>query len=77
MKYLIEDEDKTGFPFIIHFYYENVSEIGEIEVYRTGKFYFKDYNFNSGMNVADFVKMMKTVKKELRKQKIRTWLKNS
>lgn len=32
MKYLIEKENKIGFPFIIHFYYKNVCEMGDIEV---------------------------------------------
>lgn len=76
MKYLIEDEDKVGFPFIIHFrkkYYE----IGDIEVYRTGKVYFKDFPIKGGMSVNEILKALKIVKKELRKQKIRTWLKSS
>ncbi len=72
MKYLIENEDKVGFPFIIHFY-KKYYEIGNIEVYRTGKVYFKD---KSGMNVNEILKALKIVKKELRKQKIRTWFKS-
>lgn len=77
MKYLIEKENKIGFPFIIHFYYKNICEIGDIEVYRTGKIYFKDFPIKSGMSIKDIQKAMKIVKKELRKQKIRTWLKSS
>ena len=76
MKYLIEKEDKIGFPFIIHFYYENVYEIGDVEVYKTGKIYFKDFPIKSGMSVKTIQKVIKIIKKELRKQKIRTWLKN-
>lgn len=76
MKYLIEDEDKVGFPFIIHFY-KKYYEIGDIEVYRTGKVYFKDFPINGGMNVNEILKALKIVKKELRKQKIRTWFKSS
>lgn len=75
MKYIILD--KIGFPFEIHFYYENICEIGDIEVYRTGKIYFKDFPIKGGMSVKDIQKAMKIVKKELRKQKIRTWLKSS
>ena len=77
MKYLIEKEEKVGFPFIIHFYKKNVYEIGDIEVYRTGKIYFKDFPIKSGMSVKDIQKAMKIVRKELRKQKIRTWLRSS
>lgn len=76
MKYLIEDEDKVGFPFIIHFY-KKYYERGDIEVYRTGKVYFKDFPINGGMNVNEILKALKIVKKELRKQKIRTWFKSS
>lgn len=75
MKYLIEDEDKIGFPFIIHFYKKNY-EIGDIEVYRTGKVYFKDFPIKSGMSVNEILKALKIIKKELRKQKIRTWFKS-
>ena len=32
MKYLIEDEEKVGFPFIIHFH-KKYYEIGDIVVY--------------------------------------------
>ena len=76
MKYLIEDEDKVGFPFTIHFH-KKYYEIGDIEIYRTGKVYFKDFPINSGMSVNEILKVLKIVKKELRKQKIRTWLKSS
>ena len=75
MKYLIEDEDKVGFPFTIHFY-EKYCEIGDIEAYRTGKVYFKDFPIKSGMSANDILKALKIVKKELRKQKIRTWFKS-
>lgn len=75
MKYKITD--KIGFPFEIHFYYKNVCEIGDIEVYRSGKIYFKDFPIKSGMSVNSIQKALKIVKKELRKQKIRTWLKSS
>ena len=76
MKHLIEDEDKVGFPFIIHFH-KKYYEIGDIEVYRTGKIYFKDFPINGGMNANEILKALKIVKKELRKQKIRTWFKSS
>ena len=72
MKYLIVDEEKVGFPFIIHFY-KKYHEIGDIEVYRTGKVYFKDFPIESGMSINNILKALKIVKKELRKQKIRTW----
>jgi hypothetical protein len=75
MKYLIVDKEKVGFPFIIHFY-KKYHEIGDIEVYRTGKVYFKDFPIQSGMSVNDTLKALKIVKKELRKQKIRTWFKS-
>ena len=75
MKYLIVDEEKVGFPFIIHFY-KKYHEIGDIEVYRTGKAYFKDFPIQSGMSANDILKALKIVKKELRKQKIRTWFKS-
>lgn len=75
MKYKILE--KTGFPFEIHFYYKNVCEIGDVEVYRTGKIYFKDFPIKSGMSIKDIQKVLKIAKKELRKQKIRTWLKSS
>lgn len=75
MKYLIEDDDKVGFPFIIHFHKKHY-EIGDIEVYRTGKVYFKDFPIKSGMSVNEILKALKIVKKELRKQKIRTWFKS-
>ena len=39
--------------------------------------YFKDFPIKGGMSVKDIQKAMKIVKKELRKQKIRTWLKSS
>lgn len=74
MKYLIEDEDKVGFPFTIHFH-KKYYEVGDIEVYRTGKVYFKDFPIEAGMNVNDILKVLKIVKKELRNQKIRTWFK--
>ena len=74
MKYLIVDEEKVGFPFIIHFC-KKYHEIGDIEVYRTGKVYFKDFPIQSGMSVNDILNALKIVKKELRKQKIRTWFK--
>ena len=76
MKYLIEDEEKVGFPFTIHFH-KKYYEVGDIEVYRTGKVYFKDFPINGGMNVNEILKALKIVKKELRKQKIRTWFKSS
>ena len=75
MKYLIEDEEKVGFPFIIHFH-KKYYEIGDIEVYRTGKVYFKDFPIKSGISVNEILKALKIVKKELRKQKIRTWFKS-
>ena len=75
MKYLIEDEEKVGFPFIIHFH-RKYCEIGDIEVYRTGKVYFKDFPIESGMSINDILKALKIAKKELRKQKIRTWFKS-
>lgn len=75
MKYLIEGKEKIGFPFIIHFY-KKYHDIGDIEVYRTGKVYFKDFPIQSGMSVNDILKALKIVKKELRKQKIRTWFKS-
>mgnify|MGYP003307777860 CR=1 FL=1 len=76
MKYLIEKEDKIGFPFIIHFYNKNY-EIGDVEVYRTGKIYFKDFPIKSGMSIKTIQKALKIAKKELKKQKIRTWLRSS
>ena len=39
MKYLIENEEKVSFPFTIHFH-KKYYEVGDIEVYRTGKVYF-------------------------------------
>lgn len=72
MKYLIE-KNEMGFPFIIHFYYEGVCEIGDIEVFRTGKIYFKDFPINSGMSINSIQKALKIAKKELIKQKIRNW----
>lgn len=72
MKYLIEDEEKVGFPFTIHFH-KKYYEVGDIEVYRTGKVYFKDFPIESGMSINDILKAFKIAKKELRKQKIRTW----
>ena len=76
MKHSIDDDDKVGFPFIIHFY-KKYYEIGDIEVYKTGKIYFKDFPIESGMSVNEILKALKIVKKELRKQKIRTWFKSS
>ena len=76
MKYIICKEDKIGFPFIIH-YYGNTYEIGDIEVYKTGKIYFKNFPINSGMSIKNIQKALKIAKKELIKQKIRTWLKSS
>lgn len=77
MKYIICKEDKIGFPFTIHYYYDNVCEIGDIEVYKTGKIYFKDFPIKSGMSIKDIQKALKIAKKELIKQKIRTWFKSS
>lgn len=74
MKYLIEDKKKVMFPLIIHFY-KKYCDMGDIEVYRTGKVYFKSFPIKSGMSVNDISKVLKIVKKELRKQKIRTWFK--
>lgn len=48
----------------------------DIEVYRTGKVYFKDFPVKSGMSINDILKALKIAKKELRKQKIRTWFKS-
>lgn len=73
MKYKLEY--KYGFPVIINYYYENVGEIGFIEIYRTGKFYTNV--FESGIDYKKAIKMLKIAKKELRKQKIRTWFKCS
>lgn len=74
MKYLKEDKEKVKFPFIIHFY-TKYCDMGDIEVYRTGKVYFKDFPIEARMNVNDILKVLKIVKKELRNQKIRTWFK--
>lgn len=77
IKHLIPKEEKIGFPFTIHYYYKNACEIGDIEVYRTGKIYFKDFPINGGMSIKTIKKTLKIAKKELLKQKIRTWLKSS
>lgn len=63
MKYIICKEDKIGFSFTIHYYYENVCEIGDIEVYKTGKIYFKDFPIKSGMSIKDIQKALKIAKK--------------
>ena len=75
MKYLIENEEKVSFPFTIHFH-KKYYEVGDIEVYRTGKVYFKDFPIKSEMSINDILKALKIAKKELRKQKIRTWFKS-
>lgn len=72
MKYLIE-KNEMGFPFIIRFYYDGVCNIGDIEVFRTGKIYFNDFPINSGMSIKTIQKVLKIAKKELIKQKIRNW----
>lgn len=78
MKYYLDDDDKYGYPFYIYFYYENAGDIGCIEVYKTGKIYFCDnFPINSGMSIKDINKILKIVKKELRKQKRRTYFKIS
>ena len=73
MKYKLDY--KYGFPVIINFYYENSGDIGFIEIYRTGKLY-TDV-FDGGISYKTAMKMLKIAKKELIKQKIRTWWKIS
>lgn len=64
MKYNV---DKcNGFPVEIDFYYENLTEIGEIgfiEIYRNGKFY-SNIDFNNGRNIQQTRKMLRIANKE-------------
>lgn len=64
MKYRV---DKcNGFPVEIDFYYENLTEIGEIgfiEIYRNGKFY-SNIDFNNGRNIQQTRKMLRIANKE-------------
>jgi hypothetical protein len=55
-----------GFPVVIDFYYENLTEIGEIgfiEIYRNGKFY-SNIDFNNGRNIQQTRKMLRIANKE-------------
>ena len=48
-------------------------------MYRTGKIYFiheMSNNINAGMSIKDINKILKIAKKEIRKEKIRQWLKS-
>ena len=77
MKYKIIEK---GFPIEIEIYKDNVEILGMIEVYRTGKIYFiheMSNNINAGMSIKDINKILKIDKKEIRKEKIRQWLKSS
>ncbi len=77
MKYKIIEK---GFPIEIEIYKDNVEILGMIEVYRTGKIYFiheMSNNINAGMSIKDINKILKIAKKEIRKEKIRQWLKSS
>ena len=79
MKYLIEGKEKVGFPFTIHFH-KKYYEVGDIEVYRTGKIYFLhelSNNINAGMSIKDINKILKIAKKEITKEKIRQFFKCS
>lgn len=64
MKYRV---DKcNGFPVEIDFYYETLTEIGEIgfiEIYRNGKFY-SNINFNNGRSIKQTRKMLRIANKE-------------
>lgn len=76
MKYKIIEK---GFPIEIEIYKDNVEILGMIEVYRTGKIYFiheMSNNINAGMSIKDINKILKIAKKEIRKEKIRQWLKS-
>ena len=74
MKYVLEE--KYGFPLVIRFYYSiNNLEIGFIEIYKTGKLYTNI--FEGGISLKASRKILKIANKELRKQKIRTYLKIS
>lgn len=65
---------EKGFPLIIKIYYENTKiDIGIIEVYPTGKIYFKDNFINAGMSIKQIKKILKIAKKEIRKEKIAQW----
>ena len=77
MKYRIIEK---GFPIEIELYQDNVGILGMIEVYRTGKIYFiheMSNNINAGMSIKSINKILKIAKKEIRKEKIRQWLKSS
>ncbi len=65
MKYKLEYE--YGWPVIIHYYYENIGEIGFIEIYRTGKFYTNAFNVGISYKLA--MKMLKIAKKRINKTK--------
>ena len=76
MKYKIIEK---GFPIEIEIYKNNVEILGMIEVYRTSKIYFiheMSNNINAGMSIKDINKILKIAKKEIRKEKIRQWLKS-
>lgn len=77
MKYKIIEK---GFPIEIEIYKDNVGILGMIEAYRTGKIYFineMSNNINTGMSIKDINKILKIAKKEIRKEKIRQWLKST
>ena len=64
MKYKV---DKcNGFPVVIDFFYENLTEIGGIgfiEIYRNGKFY-SNIDFNNGRSIKQIRKILKIANKE-------------
>ena len=71
MKYKLEE--KYGFPLVIRFYYPLTKmEIGFVEIYKTGTLYTNI--FEGGISLKTTKKILKIVSKELRKQKIRTFL---
>lgn len=60
MKYKIVGD---FFPIEIHFY-RSTYEVGDVEIYRTGKIYFKDVPIKSGMSIKDIKKILKIANKE-------------
>lgn len=80
MKYRIIEK---GFPIEIMCYYQynfngcDEIRLGDVEIYRTGKIYFKDNFINVGISINQIQKILKIAKKELRKEKIRQFFKCS
>lgn len=73
MKYKLDY--KYGFPVIIHFF-KGEEELCFTEIYKSGTLYsnlFRDF----GVNYKVAQKILRITKRELIKQKIRTWFKCS